>query len=290
MSDEKKSFFASLEPKSALIVGLVAGVLVICTIGFVIMLGVYFSKSGGKAGVGLASNSTPAAAANNQAQQPEPTPSVTKSDKPVVELFVMAYCPYGLQMEKAFAPVMQLLGSKADMSIKFVSYAMHGKKELDENTRQYCIETGQPTKYLAYLNCFFTAGQNDGTEAKYQQCLSSAGVNESALNSCVSKTDKTYSITAKFNDQSTWLSGQYPVYLVDQSLNDKYGVQGSPTLVINGAQVEASRSPEAVKQVVCAAFNNAPAECSQTLATTGSSAGFGAGAASGNTVDAACGN
>jgi len=71
---------------------------------------------------------------------------LTKSDKPDVKLFVMSYCPYGLQAEKMYLPVYNLLKDKTNMGIYFVNYAMHGKKELDENLRQYCIQKDQNDK------------------------------------------------------------------------------------------------------------------------------------------------
>jgi len=59
-------------------------------------------------------------------------------------------------------------------------------------------------------------------------------------------------------------------------LNEKYGVQGSPTVVINDKVVSVStRSPEKFKEIVCQAFNTPPAECSQTLPEEVSSPGFG---------------
>ncbi|MFA7653550.1 MAG: hypothetical protein WCX97_00710 [Candidatus Magasanikbacteria bacterium] len=278
MSEEKKTFFASLEPKSALVVGAVAGLLIIGTIGFIIMLFINFGYKN--------ANSAVTGGANNNAQlnqqQSETIPVVTKSDKPQVELFIMSYCPYGLQMQKAFTPVWNLLQGKADFSIKFVSYAMHDLPEVEENTRQYCIETEQANKYLAYADCFTVSGD-------YQSCLSSVGVSVSKLNACVDSTNKKFGILDKYNDKSTWLSGLYPVYPIHQDLNNKYGVQGSPTLVINGNQVDSGRSPEAIKQVVCAAFNGAPSECSQVLNSTSASAGFGAGVGSGN-ASAECGS
>ena len=73
-------------------------------------------------------------------QQPTEIP---KSSKPTVELFVMSLCPYGLQAEKGILPVANLLKDKIDFKIKFVYYAMHGKKEIDENTNQYCIQKEQ---------------------------------------------------------------------------------------------------------------------------------------------------
>ena len=283
--EEKKSFFASLDSKSALVVGLVAGILVICTIGFLVMLGLYFK--GGKSTSDDKTVATAATAnqvaANQNAQPQTPPPAVPKTDKPKVELFVMAYCPFGLQMEKAYLPAWNLLKDKADIDVKFVSYSMHGKKEVDENTRQYCIEQNQPAKYQTYLKCF--TGKDD-----YKGCLGTAGISEGSLTSCIDATNKKFAILDKYNDKSTWLSGQYPVYPVHQDLNDKYGVQGSPTLVINGVQADVGRTADAVKQAICAAFNTAPAECGQTLPNTAYQAGFGyevsaTGAASG----AACG-
>ena len=64
-------------------------------------------------------------------------------------------------------------------------------------------------------------------------------------------------------------------YDMHQGLNDQYGVQGSPTLVINGAVVDVSRSPEAIKQAVCAGFTSPPKECEQTLSALAYQPGFG---------------
>ncbi len=283
---EKKSFFASLDSKSALIVGLVSGVLVICTIGFLVMLGLYFSNKT----TTVAKATAPAADVANapSAQQAAPQPvAVTKSDRPKVELFVMAYCPYGLQMEKAYLPAWDLLKAKADIDVKFVSYAMHGQKEVEENTRQYCLEKDQSAKYQAYLKCFTGSGD-------YKSCLGQVGLSDASLSTCIAATNKTYKIMDLFKDQTTWLSGQYPQYPIYADLNTKYGVQGSPTLVINGAQVDnVNRTAESVKEAICSSFNNPPAECQQTLTNASYQPGFGyeaAAAGAGANAGAACGS
>lgn len=267
--DEKKSFFELLTPKSALIVGIVAGVLVIGTVGFIIMLAMKFAS----ATPAVKDTSDQTAQAQQQAQQPQPT-AVTKSDRPKVELFVMSYCPFGLQMEKAYLPAWELLKNKADIDVKFVYYSMHGEKEVTENTRQYCIQKDFKDKYIPYLTCF--TAKDD-----FASCLSAVGLTESRLAGCMQTTDKTFKITEKFNDKSSWLSGQFPLYPVYAELNQKYGVQGSPTLIVNGVSVQTARIPDAVKEQICAAFNNPPAECSQKLSTVGVSSGFGTGTDSG---------
>jgi hypothetical protein len=193
----------------------------------------------------------------------------------------MSYCPYGLQMQKAVLPVMELFKDKIDLKMRFVSYIMHDKIEIDENNLQYCLQEEQNDKLVAYLKCFSVSGDS-------KSCLKTAKVNESKLNSCISATDKEFGTTAAYNDKASWLSGRYPLYPVDQDLNDLYGVQGSPTIVINGSQTQVSRSPEAVKLAICAAFNNPPKECEETLSTLSASPSFGAGTGTDTAVE--CGS
>jgi hypothetical protein len=62
---------------------------------------------------------------------------------------------------------------------------------------------------------------------------------------------------------------------VDSVLNGQYGVQGSPTFVLNGVKVSVGRNAEAVKQAICASFEEAPAECATTLRTEEEAPGLG---------------
>jgi len=197
--------------------------------------------------------------------------AVSARERPDVKLFVMSYCPYGLQAEKALLPVWNLLKDKADIGIYFVNYAMHEKQEIDENLRQYCLEKDQPDKFVSYLSCFV----KDGNAAN---CLKSTGVDESKLAICVSATDKEFNVTQNYENKDSWLNGTFPQFAVHGDLNDKYGVSGSPTLVINDKIVNPkNRSPEEFKVAVCKAFNSPLAECSETLSTESASSGFGTG-------------
>ena len=206
-----------------------------------------------------------------QAGEGEATSSqeIQKTDRPDVKLFVMSYCPYGLQAQKMFLPVYELLKNKAEMGVYFVNYVMHEKKEIDENLRQYCIQKEQKEKYYNYLSCFVKEG-------KFNDCLSQAQIDTTKMGNCISETDKEFNVTALYNDKSTWLNGNYPKFNVYDDLNKKYGVQGSPTIVINDKVVEVgTRSPEKFKETICQAFNSPPEECSQTLSNTAFSPGFG---------------
>jgi len=207
--------------------------------------------------------------------------TAAKTDRPDVKLFVMSYCPYGLQAEKMFLPVYDLLKDKADMGIYFVDYIMHEKKEIDENLNQYCIQKEQKDKYPSYLNCFVISGDTSS-------CLAEAGIDTEKVNTCVLATDQEFSITSLYNDKSTWLNGTYPKFDVQADLNEQYGVSGSPTIVINGKVVNVSpRTPENFKQIICQTFSSEPDECSQTLSEESPLPGFGGG--TGSSSDNTCG-
>lgn len=199
-----------------------------------------------------------------------------KSDKPVIELFVMSHCPYGTQMEKAILPAIEALGDTVDFQLKFVYYAMHGEMEMQEQLAQYCIQKEDPQKLIPYLNCFLQEGDSSA-------CLSKAQISPDTLKACTAQADTEFGITAAFEDKNSWLSGRFPMFNIHAKENENYGVRGSPTLVINGqtAQVS-SRDPNTVLGVICSYFNDAPNECSETLSTDVPSPGFGSGTGSGS--------
>src|SRR4030042_4926397 len=210
-----------------------------------------------------------------------PEKSVTKTDVPDVELFVMSYCPYGLQMEKGILPVLELFGSKINYSLKFVDYVMHGEKELQENMRQYCIGFQGASQLNNYLSCF--AKQGD-----YAVCLKEAKIISAQLASCVSATDAQFKITEKFKDKNQWNNSQYPPFDIFKADNAKYDVGGSPTLVIKGQSVPADRDPQSLLNLICSAFSNQPQEGSQKLSGDTPSAGFGEGTTSGSSTNSDC--
>ncbi len=211
-----------------------------------------------------------------------------KSDKPNVELFVMSYCPYGTQMEKGYLPVIKTLGNSIDSKIKFVDYSMHGEKEINENLRQYCIEKNEPNKYADYLTCFLAS--KSGSEQESKACMKKFGVNANSVKQCMDTTDKKYDITKLAKDKSTYVSGQFPQFNIHKEDNEKYGVEGSPTLVINGELIQTGRDSESILKAICSAFNEQPEACKKELSTTSPSPGFGTGAdKTGASDSAGCG-
>jgi len=225
----------------------------------------------------------PAGADTGVGATPQPPQDVPKSDKPVVEAFIMSHCPYGTQIEKGLIPVIKVLGDKADIQIKFVYYVMHGETEVMEQLNQYCIDKEQNDKFIDYLECFLEDG--DGA-----RCLTETGIDIAKLDSCTESADTEFDITKNLEDESSWLSGRFPLFNTHKEDNDKYSVGGSPTLVINGEQVSSARDSASLLSAVCNAFNTAPEECDAELSPASPSAGFGYDTApAGTNYDAQCG-
>lgn len=203
-------------------------------------------------------------------EQPAPAASgITKSDKPRVELFVMSHCPFGTQAEKGMIPAVKALGDKIDFKTRFVYYAMHPSQgEVEEQLNQYCIQKEQNDKFIDYLGCFLKEGNGEA-------CLTETGIDQTKLKDCADKADQEFEIIGNLKDQSKWLNGRFPKFNTDAELNQKYGVGGSPTLVINGVQVQSGRDSASYLRNICAAFNDAPEECDEKLSSAQPSPGFG---------------
>jgi len=198
---------------------------------------------------------------NNQQGTPK---EVTKTDSPMVEAFVVARCPYGLQMQRAMAEAIKEQPALAQyMVVRYMgevssdgksTTAMHGDAEAKENLRQICIREEQPAKYWNYVACQMKAGDTTG-------CEKSTGVDSTKLNSCISTPSKGVAYAK-----------------ADFDLNAKYGVTGSPTMILNGTKVDegsyGGRSSDGVRGMVCAGFNTEAGFCSTKLNTAGAAASF----------------
>ncbi|MBU4484278.1 hypothetical protein KKA47_02525 [bacterium] len=206
-----------------------------------------------------------------------------KKDKPQVDVFIMSHCPYGTQIEKGILPVWDALGDKVDLNIRFCDYAMHGKKEVDEQLKQHCIQKLDKNKYKKYLKCFLEDGKEDN------KCTVKVGISKAQLDSCIKTEDKKFAVTKDYDDKSKW-QGRFPPFNVDADLAKKYGVRGSPTIVINDAVANTGRSPNDLLAAICKGFKNPPAECKKELEKTAPSPGFGfKGGAGDKAAQASCG-
>ena len=189
-------------------------------------------------------------------QQNSQTQEITKSDKPVVDLFIWSYCPYGVQAQGPLAEVAKLLKDKAEFNT-ILYYDGHGAFETQQNKIQACIQKLAKDKYWDYAAGF--------VKTIYPKCSSSRDV------AC----DKDESVKLM---KSLGIDSTKVLACVDsdgESLIKAYadkaqasGVSGSPTLTINGVKVNSARTADAYKTSVCSGFNTAPSQCGTALSST----------------------
>lgn len=206
---------------------------------------------------------------------------VVKTDKPVVELFIMSHCPYGTQIEKGILPVVDVLEDKIDFKIKFVNYIMHDLVEIQEQMLQFCIQEEYNDKFTEYLYCFLEEGNS-------QKCVEQMNFSKEKLDACIDGVDKEYNIMEMYNDKSTWNNGYYPKFLVHDAENKIYDVKGSPTLVVNGVSVNSNRDSQSLLNTICEAFNEKPRACNQELSNKSPTPGFGFSENEGPNTSAVC--
>ena len=188
--------------------------------------------------------------------------TLTKTNKPILESFVVSYCPYGLQMQRILVPVHDLLGDIVNIKIRYIGQivdgkitAMHGDQEAQENLKQICLREEQADKFWDYLTCFMKAqGQSDA-------CSEEVGVDSNKLDECMTNPDK----GVKYAQ-------------VDFDAQNKYAVTGSPTLFQNGEKVSefnfGGRTAEAVKTMLCCGMNKEATECNTELSTEQANTAF----------------
>ncbi|MFH1187918.1 MAG: hypothetical protein V1688_03610, partial [bacterium] len=117
-------------------------------------------------------------------------------------------------------------------------------------------------------------------------CIAKANITKTTLDSCVASADKEFKVTENYNDKSAW-KGNYPPFDIYKDDNAKYGIQGSPSLVVNGKTVSGQRDSSSLLGLVCSGFTTPPEECNSKLSSTPPSAGFGFGEA-GSGSDGSC--
>jgi len=206
------------------------------------------------------------AAATGKDAAAAPVATAPKADKVTVDLYVMGFCPYGVTAENDMAPVYELLKNKADINIRYIASIADGSKDLSavqslhgpaegvEDARQLCIAKNDGKdklwKYVTEIdkNCYPLQSKSDDAYTKcWKAAAKTAGVDATKVEKCVSS------------------DGVSMIQAADKMASGN-SVSGSPTLIINGAKINATRSPEGYKAAICGAFNTPPAECSKTLA------------------------
>ncbi len=190
--------------------------------------------------------------------------TLTKKDKPELEAFVVSYCPYGLQMQRILVPVQGLLKDTVDIKVKYIGEiangkitSMHGDQEAQENLKQICLREEQSDKFWVYLDCFMKA------QGKSDACSDEAKVDKDKLKTCMTDSNKGLKYAQ-----------------ADFDASNKYGVTGSPTLILNGEKVSefnfGGRTADAVKTMICCGMKSKAKECDTKLSTEQANTAFAA--------------
>jgi hypothetical protein len=197
------------------------------------------------------------------------TKAPVKSARPAADLYVMSFCPYGSQAETAMGPVVDLLKSKADIRIRYITTisgttvdsvnSLHGPAEAKEDLRQICINKYYPEQFWSYIKTF------------NEQCYPSWR-NATVLDSCQKNTTAALSIDSAKIDTCAQGAEGLALLIADEAAAAHDHATASPMLFINGVLYSGARTPDAYKQAICNSFETVPAECSTVLSSSSASA------------------
>ena len=153
--------------------------------------------------------------------------------KPEVELFVMSYCPYGVQAEQELLPFFETYGDTIDFKLRFIVgkeeasaenagedirfTSLHGETELIENKRQMVIAELYPDKLFDYLLC-----RADHLQEAWVNCAKDVGLDVGRIAEAVEAEKVTLDLVEEIQRKN------------------ELNVKGSPTLVIDGRIIHGS--------------------------------------------------
>ena len=113
------------------------------------------------------------------------TSRIARVGKPTLELFVMSYCPFGVQAEEKLIPIVKEFGNKIDFKLQFIAQekeapsaqditpftSLHGYPEVAENIRQLLIAQEYPDRYLDYILC-----RGKKLDKSWEDCAEKLGI------------------------------------------------------------------------------------------------------------------
>lgn len=113
------------------------------------------------------------------------TSRIARMGKPTLELFVMSYCPFGVQAEEKIIPIVKQFGDKINFKLRFIAReketpspkditpftSLHGYPEVAENIRQLLIAQEFPDQYLDYILC-----RGKKLDKGWEECAEKLGI------------------------------------------------------------------------------------------------------------------
>lgn len=168
-----------------------------------------------------------------------------------MEIFVMAQCPYGVQVEQALVPVKEKLGPNFELSIDYIGQgtagslsSMHGPNEVTGDIAQVCAQKQIGKNLLDFVAC-----QDENPKSvhtNWKDCGEQLGLDTAALETCITGTEGQELLAASF------------------ARADARGATGSPTIYLDGQEYQGGRKSNDFLRAVCATYgDDAPTACSE---------------------------
>ena len=160
------------------------------------------------------------------------TSRTARVGKPTLELFVMSYCPYGVQAEEKLLPIVKEFGDEIDFKLQFIAQekkepaaqditpftSLHGYPEVAENIRQLLIAQEYPDRYLDYILC-----RGKKLDKSWEDCAEKLGID-------VAK------IQALFDSPEA-----EQLFRENIKRAAELGIRASPTILVDGHQFRANQ-------------------------------------------------
>ena len=160
------------------------------------------------------------------------TSRIARMGKPTLELFVMSYCPYGIQAEEKIIPIVKKFGDEIDFKLQFIAQekeepsaqnispftSLHGYPEVAENIRQLLMAQKYPDRYLDYILC-----RGKKLDKSWEACAQKLGID-------VAK------IQALFDSPEA-----EQLFRENIKRTTELGVRASPTILVDGHKFRANQ-------------------------------------------------
>lgn len=255
-SPKESTINLRLKPQTMFIGGVVGGMLVLCTIGFFVMLTIWLKGGislGAKNGVlGAKQPAVVAPSAPPDGQAPSgPVPPVTKDDHIIgssnAKVVLIEYsdleCPFCQRFHPTMQQAVKEYGDKVAWVYRHYPLSFHANAQKEAEASECAAELGGNKAFWNYIDKIFERSTVGGTGFALDKLVPLAkelGLNESKFKNCLD-------------------SGKHAKTVQDQ-LNggSAAGVQGTPgTFVVgkNGSQLIPGALPyESIKQAIDAAL------------------------------------
>ena len=158
---------------------------------------------------------------------------IARMGKPTLELFVMSYCPFGVQAEEKIIPIVKQFGDKIDFKLRFIAHekqalspeditpftSLHGYSEVAENIRQLLIAQEFPDQYLDYILC-----RGKKLDKSWEDCAKKLGIDVARIQQLFDTPEVSEQLFRENIRRATEL-----------------GINASPTILVDNHQFQATQ-------------------------------------------------